>query len=474
MSRAPRLAAAAASGAVLGASYIPGAWGALAWVALAPLFWLVQEAAPSEAAALGTVYGAVANAAGYPFGPLFLARFLGLGLAPGAAAFAAVCAWDGAARYGLCAGAAALAPRSWRPAALAAALVLTDRWAPTLGPQPLAMTQLFHLAGVQSAAPLGAAFVAGLLAAVNGALSWAARRRDARALAALAAALALAAGNEAWGRRVLARARAARARRPFTVALVQEPARPLGRASADEVDADQGVYSAQSARASAGGGLDLLVWPESSWAGRVSYGPGRASLSDGRALSAALAPAAAREPLLLNARATGPDGALRNVSILLDGRGGVAGVSEKRVLIPFGEFLPFESRLAPLRRLAPNIGHLVAGAAYEPMALGSVRVGVLICYENMRPGPAARLAAAGATLLVVQANDDFLDRPWGAEQHLEFSRLRAVETRRVVAHSAKTGVSAVVAATGEVLGRLEFGREGFLRRTVALDFPGTP
>ena len=66
-------------------------------------------------------------------------------------------------------------------------------------------------------------------------------------------------------------------------------------------------------------------------------------------------------------------------------------------------------------------------------------------------------------------NDGWWDKTAGHKQHLHFARLRAVETRRDVARSANTGISAFIDQKGKILRRSMYGEEASLKQSIRLN-----
>ena len=75
----------------------------------------------------------------------------------------------------------------------------------------------------------------------------------------------------------------------------------------------------------------------------------------------------------------------------------------------------------------------------------------IICYESIYGDYVTSYVSKGANLLTIMTNDGWWGNTPGHKQHLQYARLRAVETRKWVARSANTGVSAVVSNTGEIV-----------------------
>lgn len=214
----------------------------------------------------------------------------------------------------------------------------------------------------------------------------------------------------------------------------------------------------------------------------------RRNLEDYRRLSEALAPrvdllvwpeTVAQRPIAINARVLSLDvhpfpdpprqlvfgglavdqaddgRRLYNSAFLLDATGAINGRYDKRVLVPFGEYLPLGARFPWLRRISPATGHFTAGV--EPtllIAAGDVRLGPLICYEDVIPGPAREAVNRGATLLLNLTNDAWYGASAEPFQHQALALWRAVETRRDFIRSTNTGLTSAISATGEVLAEL--------------------
>lgn len=75
----------------------------------------------------------------------------------------------------------------------------------------------------------------------------------------------------------------------------------------------------------------------------------------------------------------------------------------------------------------------------------------IICYESIYGEYITSYVQKGATLLTIMTNDGWWANTPGHKQHLDYARLRAVETRKWIARSANTGISAVINSYGDVV-----------------------
>jgi len=124
----------------------------------------------------------------------------------------------------------------------------------------------------------------------------------------------------------------------------------------------------------------------------------------------------------------------------------------KRHLVPFGEYLPFKAQLGPLIDwFEVPMSDFTPGAAERPLLqVGPHQVGVSICYEDIFPEE-VRQSMPEAAYLINVSNDGWFGESWAAAQHLEFSRMRALENGRFLVRATNTGISAIIDNEGRVL-----------------------
>jgi apolipoprotein N-acyltransferase len=198
--------------------------------------------------------------------------------------------------------------------------------------------------------------------------------------------------------------------------------------------------------------VDLLVWPETVVQQRIGAEQSR--------LTGAIDPFPdAGRPLLFGGLTLAYDrGGRRHVynsAFLRDTDGRILGRYDKRVLVPFGEYMPFGDRFPRLRELSPATSSFSAGTGPTVLRLGSgAGIGALICYEDVIPGPTRTAVADGATLLVNLTNDAWYGDSAEPVQHQALAAWRAVETRRDLVRSTNTGLTSVIAASGDVVAEL--------------------
>jgi apolipoprotein N-acyltransferase len=190
---------------------------------------------------------------------------------------------------------------------------------------------------------------------------------------------------------------------------------------------------------------DLVVWGEGALDPGVTGNPLLMS-----AVSQAIATVGA--PTIAGAVTEDPDGKERTVTLAFDGMGGIVDRYVKVKLVPFGEYVPFRKRLGwisatdqvPVDRVPGNEVTLISLPGLPP-------IGTPICYENSFPSIDRQMVREGAGFLVVVINNASYDRTAASEQHLQMSRLRAVENGRWVVHAGVSGISALIDERGDVV-----------------------
>lgn len=149
-------------------------------------------------------------------------------------------------------------------------------------------------------------------------------------------------------------------------------------------------------------------------------------------------------PTLLGASPVSEGGA-HNALLAVEG-GQITGRFHKKILVPMGErsFFGF------------GTSKYQTGTGPRVVTIAGVRVGPLICYEDLFGSALREAIADGAQVLVASTNDVWSGPGRAAEQHLSGARLAAIETGRWVVRPATSGVSAVINPFGMVLWEAPF------------------
>jgi apolipoprotein N-acyltransferase len=126
----------------------------------------------------------------------------------------------------------------------------------------------------------------------------------------------------------------------------------------------------------------------------------------------------------------------------------------KHHLVPFGEYLPFDRVLRPLLDfLTIPMSSFSAGPETQPpLAQGELRIGISICYEDAYASE-VRKSLPDANVLVNVSDDAWFGDSIAPHQHLQISRMRALEAGRYLLRATNTGISAIIDERGKTVAR---------------------
>jgi len=147
----------------------------------------------------------------------------------------------------------------------------------------------------------------------------------------------------------------------------------------------------------------------------------------------------------------------------------------KRHLLPFGEYVPLGFHWFIAMMNIP-IGDQAAGVDTASFTVGAQRVRPLICYEDLfgEDFAPAMVGPNAATLMANATNLAWFGKRMIQDQHLQFSRMRALEFQRGQVRATNTGATAVIDWQGRVTARLPPEVEGELDADVEGRIGDTP
>ncbi len=447
-------AAALAAGLATSLAFPPvGAW-PIAFVGVAPLLLLVRGRTVPRAMLLGLCFGVGLFGATlywiFLFGALAWCGLVGLSAAS-IVVFAAI---------------ATLIQRRggvvWTAVALAAAWTAID-WIRGMWPlggftwASLGTSQVDDRALLRLASVTGVWGVTFVVVFVNAALAaWVARQgRGAVRIGLVAAAVAA----------ILAPALIplpAATGDPVTIAVVQIDVRVPADTSPVQEDLTVARRNIEEFRTLGGQtpAPDLAVWGEGSLDPGALADPG--TVGDVQAAIRSVG-----VPTTVGAVVNDPDGTQRTSVLAFDASGQLVDRYDKVHLVPFGEYVPWRRYLSWVSAIKQIPVDRTPGSSIHTITQpGLPSYGTPICFENAFPSIERTMAREGASFFVVPVNNASYRFTAAAAQHLEMSRMRAVETGRWVVDAAVSGISAFIDTDGQVVSNTDLFVPGILRGQV--------
>lgn len=164
-----------------------------------------------------------------------------------------------------------------------------------------------------------------------------------------------------------------------------------------------------------------------------------------------------------------------NAAVNLDRQGNTQTYIKSKLVVGVENF-PFKEILEPLLgNIMLDLGGTVLSRATQKERSvfnsmdNSLQAAPIICYESVYGEYVTDYVKNGANFLTIITNDAWWDRTQGHQQHLSYARLRAIETRRSIARSANTGISALINEKGEILKSLTYGKKGTLKGEISIN-----
>jgi len=169
------------------------------------------------------------------------------------------------------------------------------------------------------------------------------------------------------------------------------------------------------------------------------------------------------------------DGALFNQAVVFDSGGEVLDAYRKTHLVPYGEYIPWKPLVGWISALEQIGYELAPGERLHTLsAPGLPRFAAPICFENSFPALDRELVRQGAEFLVVLTNNASYDETAASAQHLQMSRIRAIEDGRWVVHAAVSGISAFIDPSGRTYQQTELFEPTVIRQMIRASTERTP
>ncbi|MCP5173586.1 MAG: apolipoprotein N-acyltransferase [Moraxellaceae bacterium] len=151
------------------------------------------------------------------------------------------------------------------------------------------------------------------------------------------------------------------------------------------------------------------------------------------------------------------------------------GLYFKQRLVPFGEYVPFESWLrGTLPFFNLEMSSFSAGNRQQsPLYVKEFKLAAAICYEIAYP-ELTRRNAQKADFIATLSNDGWFGTSTGPHQHLQMVQMRAIETGKWIIRATNTGISGFISPKGTIVKQAPQFKRTVLRGNVYAVVGKTP
>ncbi|WP_018628017.1 apolipoprotein N-acyltransferase [Niabella aurantiaca] len=146
-------------------------------------------------------------------------------------------------------------------------------------------------------------------------------------------------------------------------------------------------------------------------------------------------------------------------------------IYHKSKLVPGPEVLPaFLSFLGPVfEKFGGTMGGYARDTTERVLQTTNHTFNITpaVCYESIYGDYLSRFNRKDANLICIITNDGWWGDTQGYRQHMQYARLRAIESRKWVARSANTGISCFIDPYGNIVQQLPWNKQGTIKQPIA-------
>jgi len=152
-----------------------------------------------------------------------------------------------------------------------------------------------------------------------------------------------------------------------------------------------------------------------------------------------------------------------NSMVVLDKDINVLAKYRKNKLVPFGEFLPFESILSNLglKKITQGYRSFSSDNKRKIISVFNLDILPLICYEIIYSGEIVKYDE-NYDLIINISEDGWFGDSIGPYQHFSHSVFRSIEEGKNLIRSTNNGISAYINSRGEIMNKIESTEEGVI------------
>ena len=145
-------------------------------------------------------------------------------------------------------------------------------------------------------------------------------------------------------------------------------------------------------------------------------------------------------------------------------------VFDKKILVPFGEFLPFRQYLKFFNSITGNVDFSVGSSKRLMTLLNNISIIPVICYEIIFFNDLLDNINKFSPLLINLTNDAWFGKFSGPYQHFYLSRMRSTEFNKHLIRVSNNGVSAIINNYGKIIEFIPLNIKNQKNITIAIPY----
>ena len=162
-----------------------------------------------------------------------------------------------------------------------------------------------------------------------------------------------------------------------------------------------------------------------------------------------------------------------NTAIFMDSNGDYEFYNKSKLVV-LVEKTPYKKLFNLMSYFAIDLGGSLGSYAPQKerevfVTTDSVVIGTAICYESVYGDYYRDYILKGAQVMSIITNDGWWGDTPGYRQHLSYASLRAIETRRSIARSANTGISALINQRGDIIANTAWWERDYINGSLKLN-----
>ncbi len=157
------------------------------------------------------------------------------------------------------------------------------------------------------------------------------------------------------------------------------------------------------------------------------------------------------------------NGKTYNSMVIIDKDTNIKDIYDKNILVPFGEFLPFENFLDNfgLKKITQGYGSFSRGYGRKIVEVNGIKILPLICYEIIFSGKLKQNKKDFDIILNI-SEDGWFGNSIGPYQHFSHLIFRSIEEGKNSIRSANNGISAFINYKGQISQKIKSTERGVI------------